>query len=81
MMCLSPFPEAVAERVRVGVLSVAEVMAAQQTGPGGQVGGDVRGNDTAFVNLPDLCPRRRPDSTPAGGAWPSNLSPTREPFV
>jgi hypothetical protein len=47
-------PDAVAERVRVGVPQVLVVAEAQQASPGGQVRGDVRGDDSAAVDLPGL---------------------------
>jgi hypothetical protein len=36
-------PDPVAERIRVGFLHVRVVMVAEEAGPGGEVGGDVRG--------------------------------------
>ena len=45
---------AVAERVRVGFPQVRVVAVAEEAGPGGQVGGDVRGDDPAAVDLPGL---------------------------
>ena len=45
-------PDPVAECVRVGFPQVRIVVVAQEAGPGGQVGGDVRGDDPAFVDLP-----------------------------
>ena len=47
-------PDPVAECVRVGVPQVSVVVAAEEAGPGGQVGGDVRGDDPAFADLPGL---------------------------
>src|SRR5215470_7625120 len=47
-------PYAVAERVRVGVPQIRIVAKAEEAGPGGQVGGDVRGDDPAAVDLPGL---------------------------
>jgi hypothetical protein len=47
-------PDPVAERVRVGIPQVLIVSAAEEAGPGGQVGGDVRGDDPAAVDLPGL---------------------------
>lgn len=47
-------PDPVAERVRVGVFQVRVVAAAEEAGPGGQVGGDVRGDDPPDVDLPRL---------------------------
>ena len=38
-------PDPVAECVRVGVPQLRVVVAAEEAGPGGQVGGDVRGDD------------------------------------
>jgi hypothetical protein len=42
------------ERVRVGFPQVRVVAVAEEAGPGGQVGGDVRGDDPAGVDLPGL---------------------------
>jgi hypothetical protein len=47
-------PDPVAERVRVCFAQVRVVTEAEEAGPGGQVGGDVRGDDPAAVDLPDL---------------------------
>ena len=47
-------PDPVAERVRVGFAQLVIVVAAEEAGPGGQVGGDVRGDDPAAVDLPCL---------------------------
>jgi hypothetical protein len=44
-------PDPVAERVRVGFPEFLVVMEAEEAGPGGQVGGDVRGDDPAAVDL------------------------------
>jgi hypothetical protein len=44
-------PDPVAERVRGGVLQVRLVVEAEEAGPGGEVGGDVRREDPAFVDL------------------------------
>jgi hypothetical protein len=41
-----------AECVRLGVPQVRLVMEAEEPGPGGEVGGDVRGEDPSFVDLP-----------------------------
>jgi len=46
-------PNPVAERVRAGFPQLV-VVAAEEAGPGGEVGGDVRGNDPAGVDLPGL---------------------------
>src|SRR5215813_9310655 len=51
-------PDPVAERVRVGFPQVRVVAEAEQAGPGREVGGDVRGDDPAAVDLPGL--RRQP---------------------
>ena len=45
-------PDPVAERVRVGFPQVLVIAEAEETGPGGEVGGDVRGDDPAAVDLP-----------------------------
>ena len=45
-------PDPVAERVRVGFPQVRVVAEAEEAGPGGQVGGDVRRDDPAAVDLP-----------------------------
>jgi hypothetical protein len=45
-------PDSVAECVRVGVAEFIVVMAAEEAGPGGEGGGDVRGEDPAGVDLP-----------------------------
>jgi len=45
-------PDPVAERVRVGFPQVLMVVKAEEAGPGGQVGGDVRRDDPARVDLP-----------------------------
>jgi hypothetical protein len=47
-------PDPVAERVRVGFPQVLIVAVAEEAGPGGQVGGDVRRDDPAAVDLPGL---------------------------
>ena len=60
-------PEPVAERVRLGVLEVVVVVEAEEAGPGGQVGGDVRGEDPAAVDLPGLR-REVPQAHGLGGA-------------
>src|ERR1700704_18148 len=60
-------PDPVAERVRVGVSQVRVVPAAEEAGPGGQVGGDVRGDDPAAVDLPGLR-REVPQAHGLGGA-------------
>src|SRR5258708_34841696 len=46
--------EKVAERVRVGFPQVLVVAEAEEAGPGGEVGGDVRGDDPAAVDLPGV---------------------------
>jgi hypothetical protein len=45
-------PDPVAERFRVGVPEFPVVVVAEEAGPGGEVGGDVRGEDPAGVDLP-----------------------------
>ena len=45
-------PDPVAARVRLGFLQVGAVVEAQQPVPGGQVSGDVGGEDPAAVDLP-----------------------------
>jgi hypothetical protein len=45
-------PDPVAERVRVGVREFLVVAVAEEAGPGGEVGGDVRGEHPAGVDLP-----------------------------
>ena len=45
-------PNPVAERVRLGVPESFLVVEAEEAGPGGEVGGDVRGDDPAAVDLP-----------------------------
>ena len=50
-------PGLVAERVRIGVPQLCVVAVAKQAGPGGDVGGDARGDGPAAVDLPGL--RRR----------------------
>jgi hypothetical protein len=47
-------PDPVAERVRLGVPESFLVVEAEEAGPGGEVGGDVRGQDPALVDLPGL---------------------------
>src|SRR5690242_11816708 len=47
-------PDPVAERVRLGVPQVRLVVQAEEPGPGGEVGGDVRREDPSFVDLPGL---------------------------
>ena len=47
-------PDPVAEGVRVGVPQLRVVAEAEEAGPGGQVGGDVRGDDPAAVDPPGL---------------------------
>ena len=44
-------PDPVAECVRVGVAEFPVVTEAEEAGPGGQVGGDVRRDDPAAVDL------------------------------
>jgi hypothetical protein len=43
-------PDAVAERVRLGVPEFFLVVEAEEPCPGGEVGGDVRGEDPALVD-------------------------------
>src|SRR6185437_3787335 len=50
-------PDPVAERVRFGVPEFFLVMEAEEPCPGGEVGGDVRRQDPALVDLPG--PRRK----------------------
>jgi hypothetical protein len=51
----------IVQRVWVGFPQVLLVAEAEQAGPGGEVGGDVRGDDPAAVDLPGLGGRfRRP---------------------
>lgn len=45
-------PDSVAERVRGGVTESWLVVEAEEPGPGGEVGGDIRGEDPALVDLP-----------------------------
>jgi hypothetical protein len=47
-------PDPVAERVRVGIAEFAVSGVAEEAGPGGEVGGDVRRDDPAAVDLPGL---------------------------
>src|SRR5271170_900601 len=47
-------PDPVAERVRVGFPQFLVVAKAEEAGPGGDVGSDVRGDDPAAVDLPGL---------------------------
>src|SRR6266481_145630 len=47
-------PDPVAEGIRVGVPQVRVVAVAEEPGPGGEVGGDVRRDDPAAVDLPGL---------------------------
>src|SRR5215472_938952 len=47
-------PDPVAERVRLRILQLRLVMEADEPGPGGEVGGDVRREGPALVNLPRL---------------------------
>src|SRR5579884_2074781 len=47
-------PDPVTECVGVGFPQVRVVAEAEQAGPGGEVGGDVRGDDPAGVDLPGL---------------------------
>src|SRR5580700_10012995 len=65
-------PDPVAERVRVGVPQLAVVAAAEEAGPGGQVGGDVRRDDPAAVDLPGLR-REVPQAHGLGGADAARL--------
>ena len=44
-------PDPVAQRIGVGVPQVLVIVAAEQAGPGREVGGDVRGDDPAAVDL------------------------------
>jgi hypothetical protein len=54
-------PDPVAERAGVGVAEAGVVAVAEEAGPGGEVGGDVRGEDPSGVDLPGLGGRlRRP---------------------
>jgi hypothetical protein len=54
-------PDPVAERVGIGVPQVLLVAVNEEAGPGGQVGGDVRGDDPAAVTCQDFEGRfRRP---------------------
>ena len=60
------------ERTGVGFPQSGVVVVAEEAGPGGQVGGDVRGDDPAGVDLPGL----RREGTQAhglGGADPGGL--------
>ena len=43
-------PDPVAERVRLGVAEFGVVGVAEEAGPGGEVGGDVRGEDPSLVD-------------------------------
>jgi len=45
-------PDPVAERIGVGFPQFVVVAVAEEAGPGGEVGGDVRGDDPAGVDLP-----------------------------
>jgi hypothetical protein len=45
-------PDAVTERIGVGFPQVLVVAEAEEPRPGGQVGGDVRGDDPAAVDRP-----------------------------
>ena len=45
-------PDPVAERIGVGFPQPGVVVVAEEAGPGGQVGGDVGGDDPAGVDLP-----------------------------
>src|SRR6266496_2466473 len=47
-------PGPVAERVRVGVAQARVVAVAEEAGPGGEVGGEVRRGNPAAVDLPGL---------------------------
>ena len=47
-------PDPVAERIGVGVPQVLVIVAAEQARPGREIGGDVRGDDPAAVDLPGL---------------------------
>jgi hypothetical protein len=47
-------PDPVAERAGVGVAEAGVVAVAEEAGPGGEVGGDVRGEDPSGVDLPGL---------------------------
>src|SRR6185437_3723699 len=47
-------PDAVAERVRLCVPQFLVVVVAEEAVPGGEVGGDVRGDDPSCVDLPRL---------------------------
>jgi hypothetical protein len=46
--------EMVAERIGVGFSQVIVIVAAEEAGPGREIGGDVRGDDPAAVDLPAL---------------------------
>jgi hypothetical protein len=45
-------PDSVAERVQLGFLQVGAVVGVQQSVPGGEVSGDIGGEDPAAVDLP-----------------------------
>ncbi len=45
-------PDPVAERIWGGVLQLIVVVEAEEAGPGGEVGGDVRGDHPSGVDLP-----------------------------
>jgi hypothetical protein len=45
-------PDPVAERVRLGIPEVLLVVESEEAGPGGEVGGDVRGQHPSLVDLP-----------------------------
>jgi hypothetical protein len=60
-------PDPVTERVRGGVPEFGLVVEADEAGPGGEVGGDVRGEDPAAVDFPGLR-RKIPESHGLGGA-------------
>jgi hypothetical protein len=76
-------PDPVAERVRGGVAEFEVVGVAEEAGPGGEVGGDVRGEDPAGVDLPGLGGRLRrpiafavrtpPVSTTACSRWTTSM--------
>src|SRR5947207_7569652 len=65
-------PDPVAERVRGGLPQVRLVVEAEETGPGGEVSGDVRREDPSLVDLPGFR-RQVPQAHGLGGADAAGL--------
>jgi hypothetical protein len=65
-------PDPVAERVRVGALQIRVVAVAEQAGLGGQVGGDVRGDDPRLLCCGGVATCENNSSS---GSWPDRSRP------